>query len=79
MSVISFEWGVLLVYPEMKIIHEPPRRISVRLPYSKVRFTDYLFPGEDNMSSLPAREQLDLRDVVDEKSYFEALEMESGI
>ena len=62
----------------MKIIHEPPRRISVRLPYSEVRFTDYLFPGEDNMSSLPAKEQLDLRNVVDETSWYETLEMETG-
>ncbi|KAK7588240.1 hypothetical protein V9T40_005485 [Parthenolecanium corni] len=62
---------------ETKIIHEPPRRISVLLPYSKVRFTDYLFPGEENLSTLPAREQLDINNIDDDRKLYEPLEVET--
>lgn len=66
------------IITETKIIHEPPRRISVLLPYSKVRFTDYLFPGEENLSTLPAREQLDINNIDDDRKLYEPLEVETG-
>ncbi|XP_065201574.1 protein odr-4 homolog [Planococcus citri] len=62
---------------ESKIIHEPPRRVSVYLPHSKVRFTDYLFPGEDTLGTLPAKEQLDIPASNDQQILYESLEVET--
>lgn len=43
-----------------------------------MRFTDYLFPGEDSLSTLPAKEQLDLQTRDDEQILYESLEVETG-
>uniref|UniRef100_A0A1B6CVJ3 Protein odr-4 homolog n=1 Tax=Clastoptera arizonana TaxID=38151 RepID=A0A1B6CVJ3_9HEMI len=37
---------------EVMVVHEPPRRILIPLPHSKVAFTDYLFPGESSSEAL---------------------------
>lgn len=31
---------------QVPILHEPPRRILIKLPHSSVQISDYLFPGE---------------------------------
>ena len=37
------------------IVHEPPRRVFVRLPGTAgVAVSDYLYPGEGSEDSLPA-------------------------
>uniref|UniRef100_A0A1B6KFK8 Protein odr-4 homolog n=1 Tax=Graphocephala atropunctata TaxID=36148 RepID=A0A1B6KFK8_9HEMI len=39
--------------PEEKmVVHEPPRRVLIPLPYSKVALSDYLFPGEGPSEAL---------------------------
>ncbi|OXU21526.1 hypothetical protein TSAR_005674 [Trichomalopsis sarcophagae] len=57
-SVIEEENGS----PEENItLHEPPRRVFVELPQSKVTLSDYLFPGEGPQESLVLlKELLDL-------------------
>ena len=30
----------------MLVLHEPPRRILIKLPHSDVCISDYLYPGE---------------------------------
>ncbi|XP_058794467.1 protein odr-4 homolog [Phymastichus coffea] len=57
-SVIEEENGS----PEENItLHEPPRRVLVELPQSKVTLSDYLFPGEGPQESLILlKELLDL-------------------
>lgn len=75
---LDFRVIFLITLLESKIIHEPPRRVSVYLPHTKVRFTDYLFPGEDGLSTLPAREQLDIQTCDDQQILYESLEVETG-
>lgn len=36
----------------MMVVHEPPRRVLIPLPYSKVALSDYLFPGEGPSEAL---------------------------
>ncbi|XP_063219161.1 protein odr-4 homolog isoform X1 [Bacillus rossius redtenbacheri] len=48
------------------VIHEPPRRMMVRLPCSEVLFSDYLFPGElvtEAKQSLQSLLDVSVRDV----------------
>lgn len=45
-------------------LHELPRRVLVRLPHSKVTFSDYLFPGEgSNEIQISLQELLDIQGV----------------
>ncbi|XP_075233197.1 protein odr-4 homolog [Lycorma delicatula] len=45
--------------PEDRVVlHEPPRRVLIPLPYSKVALCDYLFPGEGASESLIALQEL---------------------
>ncbi|XP_046687148.1 LOW QUALITY PROTEIN: protein odr-4 homolog [Homalodisca vitripennis] len=37
---------------ETIVVHEPPRRVLIPLPYSKVALSDYLFPGEGPSEAL---------------------------
>lgn len=36
----------------MMVVHEPPRRVLIPLPHSKVALSDYLFPGEGPSEAL---------------------------
>jgi hypothetical protein len=48
------------------IIHEPPRRVFVRLPGSTgVAVSDYLYPGEGSEDSLPAIQVTSLQILLD--------------
>lgn len=40
------------------VLHEPPRRVLIPLPYSKVALCDYLFPGEGASESLISLQEL---------------------
>lgn len=56
-SLIEEEFGS----PEdTNSIHEPPRRVLVKLPNSKVTLSDYLFPGEG-----PQEAQISLQELLD--------------
>lgn len=49
------------VSSENVTLHEPPRRVLVELPHSRVTLSDYLFPGEGPQESLKLlKELLDL-------------------
>lgn len=37
---------------EMMVVHEPPRRVLIPLPHSRVFLSDYLFPGEGPSEAL---------------------------
>ncbi|XP_054262969.1 protein odr-4 homolog [Macrosteles quadrilineatus] len=37
---------------EVMVVHEPPRRVLIPLPHSKVALSDYLFPGEGPSEAL---------------------------
>nr|WHO17341.1 olfactory receptor 7 [Matsumurasca onukii] len=37
---------------EMMVVHEPPRRVLIPLPHSRVALSDYLFPGEGPSEAL---------------------------
>ncbi|RZF41642.1 hypothetical protein LSTR_LSTR008077 [Laodelphax striatellus] len=43
---------------ELVVLHEPPRRVLIPLPYCKVAFSDYLFPGEDASETLDSLQLL---------------------
>ena len=43
---------------ELPILHEPPRRINIRLPASPITVSDFLFPGETPEESVKAVEEM---------------------
>lgn len=43
---------------ELPILHEPPRRVNVKLPDSEIIVSDFLFPGESPDESVKAIEQM---------------------
>ncbi|XP_039294154.1 uncharacterized protein LOC111048357 [Nilaparvata lugens] len=43
---------------ERVVLHEPPRRVLIPLPYCKVALSDYLFPGEDASETLDSLQLL---------------------
>lgn len=40
------------------VVHEPPRRVLIPLPHSKVALSDYLFPGEGPSEALISLQEL---------------------
>lgn len=62
-SRLEMHWDSLveeeLGSPEERVVlHEPPRRVLIPLPYSKVALCDYLFPGEGASESLISLQEL---------------------
>lgn len=43
---------------EVMVVHEPPRRVLIPLPHSKVALSDYLFPGEGPSEALISLQEL---------------------
>lgn len=39
-------------------IHEPPRRVLIKLPNSTVKLSDYLFPGEGHQETIISVQEL---------------------
>ncbi|XP_017760442.1 PREDICTED: protein odr-4 homolog [Eufriesea mexicana] len=72
-SLIEEESGL----PEENItLHEPPRRVLIALPESKVTLSDYLFPGEGPQEALLSlQELLDLQ--VQESNVQKDIELEA--
>ncbi|XP_012272729.1 protein odr-4 homolog [Orussus abietinus] len=79
-SRLEMHWDSLIEEengsPEDSItLHEPPRRVLVALPQSKVTLSDYLFPGEGAQEALISlQELLDLK--VQENSVQKDLEFQ---
>ena len=44
--------------PDFPTLHEPPRRILIRLPGSEVSISDYLYPGEHPEDSRESVEEI---------------------
>lgn len=40
------------------VVHEPPRRVLIPLPHSKVALSDYLYPGEGPSEALISLQEL---------------------
>lgn len=49
-----------LLVSDTNSVHEPPRRVLVSLPASKITLSDYLFPGEG-----PQEAQISLQEMLD--------------
>ncbi|XP_011303710.1 protein odr-4 homolog [Fopius arisanus] len=79
-SRLEMHWDSLLEeeneLPEDNFtLHEPPRRVLVALPQSRITLSDYLFPGEGPQEALISlQELLDLQ--VQESSVQEELELQ---
>ena len=43
---------------ELPILHEPPRRVNIKLPYTPITVSDFLFPGETQEESVKAVEEM---------------------
>jgi len=43
---------------ETPILHEPPRRVNIKLPYTPITVSDFLFPGETQEESVKAVEEM---------------------
>lgn len=43
---------------ETPILHEPPRRVNIKLPYTAITVSDFLFPGETRGESVKAVEEM---------------------
>jgi len=43
---------------ELPILHEPPRRVNIKLPQSPITVSDFLFPGETQDESVKAVEEM---------------------
>ena len=39
-------------------LHEPPRRVNIKLPYTPITVSDFLFPGETQEESVKAVEEM---------------------
>ncbi|XP_033331696.1 protein odr-4 homolog isoform X1 [Megalopta genalis] len=62
-SRLEMHWDSLIDeengFPEENItLHEPPRRVLIALPESKVTLSDYLFPGEGPLEALLSLQEL---------------------
>ena len=62
-------FNLLLKIP---VLHEPPRRVLIKLPESEVTISDFLFPGESTEASANAVEEMfgfvpELEDLDDEQ------------
>merc|ERR1712029_108271 len=42
----------------LPILHEPPRRVNIKLPYTPITVSDFLFPGETQEESVKAVEEM---------------------
>ncbi|KAF7991544.1 hypothetical protein HCN44_008915 [Aphidius gifuensis] len=79
-SRLEMHWDSLLEeensLPEDNVtLHEPPRRVLVALPHSKITLSDYLFPGEGHQEALISlQELLDLK--VEESSVQKEFELQ---
>ncbi|XP_063985468.1 protein odr-4 homolog [Diachasmimorpha longicaudata] len=79
-SRLEMHWDSLLEedneLPEDNVtLHEPPRRVLVALPQSRITLSDYLFPGEGPQEALLSlQELLDLQ--VQESSVQKELELQ---
>lgn len=64
-------------FSENITLHEPPRRVLIALPESKITLSDYLFPGEGAQEALLSlQELLDLE--VHESTVQKDIELEAG-
>ncbi len=59
-------------YQQVPVLHEPPRRVLIKLPESEVTISDFLFPGESTEASAKAVEEMfgfvpELEDLDDEQ------------
>lgn len=57
---------------DIPVLHEPPRRVLIKLPESEVTISDFLFPGESTEASAKAIEEMfgffpELEDLDDEQ------------
>jgi len=43
---------------ELPILHEPPRRVNIKLPHTPITVSDFLFPGETQEESVKAVEEM---------------------
>ncbi|XP_026276961.1 protein odr-4 homolog [Frankliniella occidentalis] len=43
---------------DLETVHEPPRRVMIKLPFTSVTFSDYLFPGEGPEEALVSSKDL---------------------
>lgn len=69
---------VYFIIIEHLTLHEPPRRVLVSLPGSRVTLSDYLFPGEGPSEALISlQELLDLE--VEESDVQKDLEVQAGM
>lgn len=76
-TVKTIKNPLLLCFSENVTLHEPPRRVLVTLPQSRVTLSDYLFPGEGPQEALVSlQELLDLE--VQESSVQKELELQAG-
>ncbi|XP_076281305.1 protein odr-4 homolog [Lasioglossum baleicum] len=62
-SRLEMHWDSLIDeengFPEENVtLHEPPRRVLIALPESKVTLSDYLFPGEGPLEALLSLQEL---------------------
>ncbi|XP_076662153.1 protein odr-4 homolog isoform X1 [Halictus rubicundus] len=62
-SRLEMHWDSLIDeengFPEENVtLHEPPRRVLIALPESKVTLSDYLFPGEGPQEALSSLQEL---------------------
>lgn len=68
----------MIFFAENITLHEPPRRVLVELPQSRVTLSDYLFPGEGPQEALISlQELLDLE--VQESSVQKEIECQVGM
>lgn len=60
-------------------MHEPPRRVLVALPHSKITISDYLFPGEgaqdaqmslEDMFDITVHNKVDIEDIEGQAGMF---------
>ena len=66
-----------IIFSENITLHEPPRRVLVELPQSRITLSDYLFPGEGPQEALISlQELLDLE--VQESSVQKEIELQVG-
>ena len=59
-------------FQQVPVLHEPPRRVLIKLPESEVTISDFLFPGESTEASAKAVEEMfgfvpELEDLDDEQ------------
>jgi hypothetical protein len=76
-GMISLYLSIFIIIEHLTL-HEPPRRVLVSLPDSRVTLSDYLFPGEGPSEALISlQELLDLE--VEESDVQKDLETQAGM